>query len=172
MAFDAFMYVTGGKVPAQGETTDKTFSANKAWEIASFSFGASNPTTVGSQSGGSGGGKVSISSFNIMKKTDNASPSLFKSCCMGSFYDTGVVTLRKAGGANPLVYLVYTFTEVYVDNIQWSGSSGGDDTPAESVSFSFATVKVEYWPQTKDGKAGTLKDASWNVTTNDESVAA
>src|SRR5262249_44801512 len=171
MAFDSFMYVTGGSVPAEGETTDKDFSAKKAWEILSFSFGASNPTTVGSGSGGSGGGKVSISSFNIMKKTDNASPSLFKSCCMGSFYDTGVVTLRKAGGKAPLVYLVYTFTEVYVDNIQWSGSSGGDDAPAESVSFSFATVKVEYWPQTKDGKAGTLKDASWNLTTNTQSLS-
>src|SRR5262249_54221965 len=127
MAFDAFMYVTGGAVPAEGETTDTTYSANKAWEIMSFSFGASNPTTVGSGSGGSGGGKVSISSFNIMKKTDNASPSLFKSCCMGSFYDAATVTLRKAGGKTPLVYLVYTFTEVYVDNIQWPGRSGGVD---------------------------------------------
>ena len=170
MAFDAFMYTTGGAVPAEGETTDKTYSANKAWEVLSFSFGASNPTTVGSGSGGSGGGKVSISSFNIMKKTDNASPSLFKSCCMGSFYDTATVVLRKAGGKAPLVYLQYDFGEVYVDNIQWSGSSGGDDTPAESVSFSFATVKVQYWPQKKDGTAGTLSDASWNITTNTESV--
>src|SRR5262249_61185684 len=105
MAFDAFMYTTGGAVPAEGETTDKDFAAKKAWEISSFSFGASNHSTVGSHKGGSGAGKVSISSFNIMKKTDNASPSLFKSCCMGSFYDTAVVTLRKAGGKGPLVYL-------------------------------------------------------------------
>jgi type VI secretion system secreted protein Hcp len=172
MAFDAFMYTTGGAVPAEGETSDKDFAAKKAWEIHSFSFGASNPSTVGSHKGGSGAGKVSISTFNIMKKTDNASPSLFKSCCMGSFYDTAVVTLRKAGGKVPLVYLKYDFTQVYVDNVQWSGSTGGDDTPSESVSFSFATVKVEYWPQKKDGTAGTLKDASWNLTTNNDSVAA
>jgi type VI secretion system secreted protein Hcp len=172
MAFDAFMYTTGGAVPAVGETTDVVYTQKKAWEILSFSFGASNPSTVGSGSGGSGGGKVSISSFSIMKKTDNASPSLFKSCCMGSFYDAATVVLRKAGGKNPLVYLQYDFGEVYVDSIQWSGSSGGDDTPAESVSFSFATVKVQYWPQKKDGTAGTLKDASWNVTTNNESVGS
>jgi type VI secretion system secreted protein Hcp len=172
MAFDAFMYVTGGAVPAVGETTDLVFTQKKAWEVQSFSFGASNPSTVGSGSGGSGGGKVTISSFNVMKRTDNASPKLFKACCMGSFYDTAVVTLRKAGGKTPLVYLVYTFTEVYVDNIQWSGSSGGDDVPAESVSFSFATVKVEYYPQKKDGTQGTLSDASWNITTNNESVSS
>ena len=82
-----------------------------------------------------------------------------------------MLLLERAGGKAPLVYLQYDFTEVYVDNIQWSGSSGGDDTPAESVSFSFATVKVQYWPQKKDGTAGTLKDASWNVTTNNESVS-
>src|SRR5262249_58214390 len=151
MAFDAFMYVTGGAVPAEGETTDKTYSANKAWEILSFSFGASNPSTVGSGTTGSGGGKVSVSSFNIMKKTDNASPSLFKSCCMGSFYDTAVVTLRKAGGKTPLTYLKYTFHEVYVDTIQWSGASGGSDTPGESVSFTVATLEGEYRPPEKDG---------------------
>jgi type VI secretion system secreted protein Hcp len=172
MAFDAFMWVVSGALPTEGETTDKTYTANKAWEVMSFSFGASNPSTVGSGTTGSGGGKVSISSFNVMKRTDNASPKLFKACCMGSFYDTATVVLRKAGGKAPLVYLQYDFTEVYVDNIQWSGSSGGDDTPAESVSFSFATVKVQYWPQLKDGKAGTLCDASWNITTNNESVGA
>jgi len=78
MAFDAFMYVTGGAVPAVGETTDKDFASHKAWELTSFSFGANNHSTVGSHKGGSGAGKVSVSSFNIMKKTDNASPSLFK----------------------------------------------------------------------------------------------
>jgi hypothetical protein len=29
---------------------------------------------------------------------------------------------------------------------------------------------VQYWLHKKDGTAGTLKDASWNVTTNTESV--
>ena len=32
----------------------------------------------------------------------------------------------------------YTFTDVMVDSIQWSGSPGGDDVPTESVSFAFA----------------------------------
>ena len=89
---------------------------------------------------------------------------------MGSFYDTAVVTLRKAGGKTPLTYLKYTFGEVYVDTIQWSGASGGSDTPGESVSFTFATVKVEYWPQKKDGTAGTLKDATWNLQTNSDAI--
>ena len=31
-----------------------------------------------------------------------------------------------------------------VESVQWSGSSGGDDTPTESVSFAFAKVEIDY----------------------------
>ena len=34
-----------------------------------------------------------------------------------------------------------------VESIQWSGSSGGDDTPTESVSIAFAKVKISYSKQ-------------------------
>lgn len=166
MAFDSFMYVTGGAVPAQGETQDSTYKSNKAWEIFSFSFGASNPSTIGSGSTGLSAGKVSVSSFNIMKKTDNASPSLWATCCQGSFYDTATVILRKAGGKKPTVFLQINFKQVFVDSIQWSGSSGGDDTPSESVSFSFGSVQVQYWPQKPDGSQGTVNEKAWNIQDN------
>ena len=98
MAYDAFMWLKGGAPEAAGETTDKTFKADKAFEIYSFSWGASNPTTIGSATAGAGGGKVSISSFNIMKKTDSASPSLFLNCAKGQHFTEAHVRLRKAGG--------------------------------------------------------------------------
>src|ERR1700739_792594 len=98
MAFDSFMYFTGGDPAIEGETQDTTYSAKKAYELYSFSWGASNPVTVGSAAGGMGAGKVSLSSFNVMKKTDNASPTLFKACCTGTHYPTATVVLRKAGG--------------------------------------------------------------------------
>ena len=106
MAYDAFMWLEGGSPPANGETTDSKYKDKKAFEIYSFSFGASNPTTIGSASTGSGAGKVSISSFNIMKKSDSASPSLFTNCCNGEHFDKGHVVLRKAGGT-ALEYLKY-----------------------------------------------------------------
>ncbi len=171
MAFDSYMYVTGGAVPAQGETTDNTYAAKKAWEIYSFSWGASNPSNIGSGSTGLAAGKVSISSFNIMKRTDNASPSLFKTCCAGSFYPSATVVLRKAGGSKPMIFLQYDFQSVFVDSIQWSGSSGGDDTPTESVSFSFGAVKISYWPQKSDGTQGTLNAQSWNIQQNNDSFS-
>jgi type VI secretion system secreted protein Hcp len=165
MAYDAFMWLAGGAPDAKGESTDKTYASKNAFEIYSFSWGASNPVTIGSATAGTGGGKVSISSFNIMKKTDSASPALFLNCAKGQHFTTATVNLRKAGGT-ALLYLEYTFTEVFVESIQWSGSSGGDDTPSESVSFAFGQVDIKYTPQKPDGTAGTPLPASWDLRQN------
>ena len=130
MAYDAFMWLEGGDPEAKGESTDETYKAKSAFEIYSFSWGASNPVTIGSAGAGAGSGKVSISSFNIMKKSDTASANLFLNCCKGQHFTKANVVLRKAGGT-ALEYLKYDFDEVFVESIQWSGSSGGDDSPTE-----------------------------------------
>jgi type VI secretion system secreted protein Hcp len=165
MAYDAFMWLEGGAPECKGETQDKTYKAKGAFEIYSFSWGASNPSTIGSSSAGSGAGKVSISSFNIMKRTDSASAGLFLNCAKGQHFTAGHVVLRKAGGT-ALEYLTYDFEEVFVDSVQWSGSSGGDDTPSESVSFSFGKVDLKYTPQGEKGVAGTPIPASWDLRQN------
>lgn len=171
MAFDAFLFFDGaGADKLKGESTDKTFSQKKACEIFSFSWGASNPSSIGSQGGGSGSGKVSISSFNVMKRSDAMSPALFLACCNGDHIGAGHVVLRKAGGgtggADSVPFITYDFTEVMVDSIQWSGSQGGDDTPTESLSFSFAKVDAKYTPQGVKGEKGTPIPFSFDVTTN------
>ena len=165
MAFDSFMYFEGGDPAIQGETTDSVLKSKKAFEIYSFSWGASNPVTVGSAAEGMGAGKVSLSSFSVMKKTDNTSPTLFKACCTGTHYPSASVVLRKAGG-KPVDYIQYDFKEVMVESVQWSGSSGGDDSPAESVSFAYGEVTINYTPQKTDGTAGTKNSAKWSQVTN------
>jgi type VI secretion system secreted protein Hcp len=74
--------------------------------------------------------------------------------------------MRKAGGtAGQQVFLVYTFTGVMVESIQWSGSSGGDDSPTESLSLAFSKVKIEYFQQDKTGKMATAGQGLWDLTT-------
>jgi type VI secretion system secreted protein Hcp len=165
MAYDAFMWLTGGDPEAKGETQDTTYKAKNAFELYSFSLGASNPTSIGSAAGGAGAGKVSISSFNVMKKTDSASPNLFLNCAKGKHFTTGHVVLRKAGG-EAVEYLKYDFEEVFVESIQWSGSAGGDDTPSESVSFAFGKLDISYTPQKGKGEQGTMIPASWDIRSN------
>lgn len=158
MAFDTYMDLKD--IP--GEATALGFE--KKIEIFSFSWGASAPVTVSAGSGGISASKVSISSFNIMKKTDIASTKLFENCCLGKHIDTLTVSMRKQTGAGQEAFLIYDFTEVFVESIQWSGSSGGDDTPTESVSFAFGKVQVEYKTQGKDGKLVAGTPVVWDLT--------
>lgn len=168
MAFDTFLLIDDGKkVP--GESTAAGLTPATGWmEIYSFSWGASNPTTVGSGTTGLSAGKVSISSFNIMKKTDTASCPLFQACCAGQHYPTAKVVMRKATGTSGAqqIFLEYDFTDIMIESVQWSGSSGGDDTPTESVSIAFAKVAITYKKQ--DEATGALSaggQASWDLTT-------
>jgi type VI secretion system secreted protein Hcp len=174
MAFDTYLIIGDGtKNPtgAGGETTATGLTPATGWiQVYSFSWGASNPTTVSPGSTGLSGGRVSVSSFNIMKKTENSSCDLFQACCAGQHYGTANVVMRKAAGTanKQQTFLQYDFTDVMIESIQWSGSSGGDDTPTESVSIAFAKVKISYSKQAD--ATGTLKpanNASWDATTVD-----
>jgi len=176
MAFDAFMYLEGpknGAPPIEGETKDDTFSANKAFEIRSFNCGATNPSTAGSSTTGSGGGKVSLRAFTVEKYTDNGSPSLWTACCNGGHYESAVVSLRRAGGqaeATGTEYLRFEFKQVFVQDIHWSGATQvdgvGDDRPTETVMFTFGACKVVYTPQETEGKPGTPNEKMWSIVKN------
>jgi len=163
MPFDSYMKITGPNV--DGESTAKEM--DKYIEIYSFSWGASNPTTVGPGSGGLAAGRASVSSFNIMKRTETSSANLFAACCAGQHYKKCEVSLRKATGVDggQKVFLKYTFEDVMVESIQWSGSTGGDDTPTESVSLAFAKVAIEYYKQAEDtGSMSKVGNATWDIT--------
>jgi type VI secretion system secreted protein Hcp len=159
MAFDAFLKLDG--------VTGESQKANHTGEIdiMSFSWGASNSTSVGTGTGASTG-KVSVSDFSIMKSTDSSSPPLFQKCCDGSVIATGVVTLQRQVSGNATPYLVYNFTNVYVTSVQWSGSGGSGDSPSESCTFCFEVGTVDYTPQKDDGTAGNAIHGGWDVGQN------
>jgi type VI secretion system Hcp family effector len=168
MSFDAFLKLEGPNV--EGESTDATHAGE--FELYSFGFGASNPVTIASGSTGMSGGKVTLQSFSVMKKTDKASPILFKMCCNGEHFDKATVKLRKAGGAGgQQEYLTYVFEKVFVENIQWSGSSGGDDTPSENLVLAYGTFKISYCPQkSEDGSLDAAVESGWDQTQNIETA--
>lgn len=163
MAFDTYLSIQSPNVAGEATQANHT-----GWiEIYSFSWGASNPTTVGSGSSGLSAGKVSVSSFNVMKKTETSSAPLFAACCAGQHYATATVEMSKATGTSgqQQVFLKYEFSDVMVESIQWSGSSGGDDTPTESLSLAFAKVAVTYSKQDEaTGSMSPAGNASWDLT--------
>jgi type VI secretion system secreted protein Hcp len=160
MAFDTYLKLEN----VTGEAVRAGFAG---WiSLDSFTMGAMNPATIGSATGGAGGGKVSLSPISVIKKTDKASPILFQNCCSGVHSPTATIALNKAGGSAAVKYLQYDLKEVFIESISWSGSSGGDDTPTESVSLAYGSINVTYTPQKVDGTADAAVVAGWDVKAN------
>lgn len=129
--------------------------------VMSFSWGASQTTSV-SGSGGSGAGKANLADLSIMKNYDAASAPLYKSLLLGTHIKTGVLTANKTGdGAQ--AFLKITLTELFVTSIQISGSS---EVPMESVSFSYNTIKTEYFQQDETGKLQAKAPVSYDLKAN------
>jgi type VI secretion system secreted protein Hcp len=158
MAVEMFLDIAGVK----GESQVKDFEDKI--DIFSFSFGASNPSQV-STGGGSGAGKVSISSVSIQKIVDAATPDLFRACCSGKHFDTAKITVREAGGDAPVEYMVVDMTQAFVDSLSWGGAAGGDK-PSESLSLSAASIKITYSSQTAKGSGEKGPSAGWDVKKN------
>jgi type VI secretion system secreted protein Hcp len=171
MPVDAFIYFDpggSGMAKPEGETQDSNFSNFKAFEIKSFSFDIENKTSIGSATGGAGGGKVQFNQFKISKYTDAATPIFFKNCALGAHYKKAVLAIRKSGGdvsGTGKPYLVFTFGTVFTTKIEWSGP-GDDMGPEEGITFAYGALKIEYWKQTKEGKMTPVKETEWNQLLN------
>jgi type VI secretion system secreted protein Hcp len=159
MAYDAFLELQG--------ITGESQKENHVGEIdiMSFSWGATNSSSVGTGTGASTG-KVSVSDFSVMKSTDKSSPVIFQKCCDGSVIPQALVTLQRQVQGEATPYLVYTFTNVFVTSVQWSGSGGAGDTPMESVAFCFEVGEVDYSPQNDDGSESGAIHGGWDVGAN------
>ncbi len=166
-AFLQFMQGPGGKDIA-GETQDSWGTKQKPppFEITKWGFGASNPATISSATGGAGGGKVEFESFNVTKNIDKATPFLFNTCCVGGHFGQVSLAVRKAGGsttASGAPYLQWDFKMVFVENITWSG---GDDEPTEDIKFRYGAIQFTYSKQAANGTLTKASDAKWSQLLN------
>jgi type VI secretion system secreted protein Hcp len=144
-----FCLVSASPIAAQSVTTlnatvaglgCNTSKGANQFSVLSFSWGASNPTTV--KAGGMSAGKVSVSSFNVMKLFDSCSPALFGGVVSGKTLPT--LTMVQLDQKN-VVLMTVTLSQVFVESIQWSASEGGPQT-TESVSFAFAKACIQDMP--------------------------
>jgi type VI secretion system secreted protein Hcp len=134
----------------KGESKDDVHK--EAIEIASWSLGASNPTSVGSS--GMSAGKVSFSDLSVMISLEKASVELLTRVCTGKVIPKATLYGRKAGDDKRQDYLVVEFEEVMVSSWQTSASDGGG-IPMLSVSLAFSKITYNYFVQGADQKLET-----------------
>jgi type VI secretion system secreted protein Hcp len=155
MAVDYFLKLDG----IDGESSDSNHK--NEIQIMSFSWGASQVTSVAG-TGGSGAGKADLSDFSIMTYFDKATPKFFKSIGAGTHVKSGTMTANKAGGAGK-PFLKIDFKELFVTSLQVSGSS---EIPSVSVSFSYNEIKIDYSVQNDQGNLASTGAVTYNVKEN------
>jgi len=104
-----------------------------AFDVLSWSWGASNPVDV--SGGGGGAGKPFVSDLNITKGFDACSPALFGAVVTGKAFPSLTLTASNKDGTTTTVAL----TDVRVSSWQAGGSST-TEAAVESASFAFSKV--------------------------------
>lgn len=160
MAVDIFIKLGDMK----GESQDKTHK--EEIDVLAWSWGLSQSGTMHMGTGG-GAGKVNVQDLSFTKYTDKSSPAIMTACCKGTHIDSAVLTVRKAGGDDPLEYYKITLTSLLVTSYS-TGGSGGEERFTENVTLNFEKFHVEYQPQNAKGaKEGGVVEAKWNIVANE-----
>jgi type VI secretion system secreted protein Hcp len=143
MAVNAYLIIEDRPGPSS--------SREKAIDILSFSFGASNTATYGAGSSGSESraGRANIGDLTVMKVTDKTSPLLFDDCVTGNILAKVELMYDKPMGDQQEDYFKIVMEDVLITSYQVSGSS---ENPTESLSFAFEKIKVSYNPESDEGK--------------------
>ncbi len=151
---DYFLKIDG----IDGESTSVTHPGTI--DVESWSWGASNPITVGA--GGMGVGKVSVSDLSFTHRIDKASPKLFEACATGKHLSKVTLyaqTRSHFNGNTPKDNYVLTLEDVLCTSIQHSGTQ--NDYPQDAVTLNFAKLKIDYAPP---GPDAALISVGWDRT--------
>jgi type VI secretion system secreted protein Hcp len=140
-----------------GESTN---DKHRDWlNLDSFSWGASNPASIGG--GGHGTGKVVVQDFHFSAAVDKASPKLMEYATTGKHISTVVMELCHQGDR---CYLTITLTDVLVSSWQMDGTA--HDQPTEQVSLAFSKIEFQYKPESSDGQLDPPVTATYDLKKN------
>jgi type VI secretion system secreted protein Hcp len=99
---------------------------------------------------GQTGGKTSVREMRLTKRVDRATTALMSALRSNEVIRKAVLTVRKAGGKEPVEYYIINMEKGRVTAVlQQSGPDAG--MLMEEVSIAFSKVTVEYKPQGDDG---------------------
>lgn len=158
MAVDIFLKLDG----IEGESRDSKHE--KEIDVTSWSWGMTQSGTTHQGSGG-GSGKVAVQDLHITKYLDKSSPTLALFCCNGKHVSKGTLTVRKAGGDNPVEYLKLDLEEIIITSYS-TGGSGHDDRVSENISLNFSKFSKVYTPQSDKGASQGKVEAKWHISKN------
>jgi type VI secretion system secreted protein Hcp len=151
-------------------TTPTTIASGNVFEVEDYSFDIEQTLNIGSQSSGSGAGKITFNPFSITRKIDKASPIFLEMACSGTAFQSVTLALRKSVGASAgaadvsgQVFLRFDFKLVAVKTISWAHD---DESPKETVTFEYGGLQVRYCQQKPSGELMAALIGGWNRVKN------
>lgn len=144
---DMFLKLDGTKQgPIRGESSDPKHVGEI--DVVSWSWGMDSPADAF----GNAVARTSFDQIRIVKRVDSATTALMSALRNNELIKKAVLTVRKAGGVDPLEYLIVTIEKARLTSHRIGGGEGGDSSAlSEELALSFQKIQVEYVPQGKTG---------------------
>ncbi len=140
----------------------------KEIDIASWSFTASQPVSMGGNNAGTTG-KVQMSDISVTKPVDAASPKLFLACCQGDRVPKAFITGQKATGkGGQKVFYKVEMQDVVIAQVRndYVHEDAVLDTITETVVMNPAKIYVSYWPIDNTGTPGSESKTGYDLQAN------
>lgn len=146
---DMFLKIDGARQGAiKGEAQD---AAHKdEIDVLAWSWGME-----GNYLHGQATGKTAVRELKVGKRVDRSSTALMAALRGNEVLKEAVLTVRKAGGTNPVEYFRISMTKARIAAINVQSSAPGEFAElTEELSIAFSKLVVEYKPQGADGAYG------------------
>jgi type VI protein secretion system component Hcp len=151
--------------PITGESQDSAAGSTKlAFDALSVDYQAAGaPTTIGSQTGGAGSGKVTAQTITITKVLDNLSPTLLGATASHQEFKQALIVIPTKGGNKDDLRLELTDVVITSDHISTSAGS----KPLEQLTLEALGVKIQdVSSQNVDGGLTQSLPGGWNRVLN------
>ena len=128
-------------------------------EVLSWSFGASNQTSVGSS--GMSAGKVKMNDFTVLAMSGKATPKLFEATAQGKVIPSATLTGSTDDGHT---FITWELRNVIVSSFKVRHEGAGTPWMGD-LRFAFGQILVTHTTQNSDGTTSVTK-GSWDVIAN------
>ena len=139
----------GGPPPQNVRTVGSLTVGDATFDVLGFTWGAKNPDSLGSQTGGAGAGKVTFSTFNVVKKVDANSPALLLDVANGTPIDQVTLTITDPHGAKATL----TLHPAFVTSVEQLAPASGGNPALETVKFAVGAGSIDVDPNFSDAGA-------------------
>ncbi len=137
--------------------------------LEAFSIDTEATSSIGSSSTGAGAGKVSLATFEVVKRVDNTSPALFADLVKGGRVKEAIISVERPGPKGKLTKVAeYTLDKVLIKHINDSGTG---DTTQETITGEYESIGFGVSTQKPDGSTGTTISSGWNRVKNTSSLS-